>query len=133
MSNLVTKEYQSFEQIKQVDENGNEFWSARELAPVLEYAKWENFQKVIDRAMLSCKNSGYKLCDHFPDVRKTVTMPSGAHPKNIQDYKLSRYACYLIVQNDSFGSDEVLPRSNYPSRFYLRINTIKTKSHVNCI
>jgi DNA-damage-inducible protein D len=99
MSNLVTKEYQGFEQIKQVDDSGSEFWSARELAPVLEYAKWENFQKVIDRAMLACRNSGFELSDHFPDVRKTVTMPSGAHPKNISDYKLSRYACYLIVQN----------------------------------
>jgi DNA-damage-inducible protein D len=99
MNDLKIQKYQGFEQIKQVDDSGNEFWSARELAPVLEYAKWENFQKVIDRAMLACRNSGHKLCDHFPDVRKTVTMPSGAHPKNIQDYKLSRYACYLIVQN----------------------------------
>ncbi|GHT50341.1 DNA damage-inducible protein D [Bacteroidia bacterium] len=99
MNELKVQEHQGFEKIKQVDESGNEFWSARELAVVLEYAKWENFQKVIDRAMLSCKNSGSAICDHFPDLRKTVTMPSEAHPKTIQDYKLSRYACYLIVQN----------------------------------
>ena len=99
MSNLKAKEYQGFEQIKRTDENGNEYWFARELAPVLEYAKWENFQKVIDRAMLACRNSGFNVADHFPDVRKTVEMPSKAKPKSIIDYKLSRYACYLIVQN----------------------------------
>jgi len=99
MGNLIAKEYQGFEQIKRTDENGNEYWFARELAPVLEYVKWENFQKVIDRAMLACRNSGFNVADHFPDVRKTVEMPSKAKPKSIIDYKLSRYACYLIVQN----------------------------------
>jgi DNA-damage-inducible protein D len=92
-------EYQGFEQIKQVDDSGNEFWSARELAPVLEYAQWKNFSKVIDRAMLACRNSGHSLCDHFADVSKTVQIPSIAGFKKIPDYKLSRYACYLIVQN----------------------------------
>ncbi|GHT00914.1 DNA damage-inducible protein D [Bacteroidia bacterium] len=99
MNELKVQEYQGFEQIKQVDENGNEFWYARDLAPVLEYAKWENFQKVINRAMLSCKNSGLSLVSNFPEVRKTVQIPSIAGTKNIIDYKLSRYACYLIVQN----------------------------------
>jgi DNA-damage-inducible protein D len=99
MSNLIAKEYQGFEQIKQMDENGNEFWFARELAPVLEYAEWRNFSKVIDRAILACRNSGLNIADHFPDLRKTVEMPSKARSKVIVDYKLSRYACYLIVQN----------------------------------
>jgi DNA-damage-inducible protein D len=99
MSNLIAKEYQGFEQLKRTDEVGNEYWFARELAPVLEYSKWENFKKVIDRAMLACRNSGFNVADHFPDVRKTVEMPSKAKPKSIIDYKLSRYACYLIVQN----------------------------------
>ena len=110
MSNLIAKEYQGFEQIKLVDENGNEFWYARELAPILEYAKWENFSKVIDRAMLACKNSGFNIDDHFPDIKKAVEMPSKPQKigfpdvrktktKSITDYKLSRYACYLIVQN----------------------------------
>jgi len=99
MSNLKAKEYQGFEQIKRTDEDGNEYWFARELAPILEYSKWENFKKVIDRAMLACRNSGFNVADHFPDVRKTVEMPSKAKPKLIIDYKLSRYACYLIVQN----------------------------------
>ena len=60
--------------------------------------KWENFQKVIDRAMLACKNSGFDVGDHFPDVGKTINMPKSA-TKQVIDHKLSRYACYLIVQN----------------------------------
>ncbi|MDR1880471.1 MAG: DNA damage-inducible protein D [Tannerellaceae bacterium] len=111
MSNLIANEYQGFEQIKHVDEQGNEFWLARELVPVLEYTKWENFKKVVDRAMLACRNSGFNIADHFPEVRKMVEMPSKQKKdghfgfpdlrktKMIIDYKLSRYACYLIVQN----------------------------------
>ena len=76
MGNLVAKEYQGFEQIKHTDESNNEYWFARELSSVLEYAKWENFKKVIERAMLACQNSGFNIEDHFPDIRKTVEMPS---------------------------------------------------------
>jgi DNA-damage-inducible protein D len=98
MSDLKAKEYQCFEDIKSVRLDGSEYWSARELAPILDYAKWENFSKVIDKAMLACKNSGFDVTDHFPDVRKTIKMPKGAK-KKVVDYELSRYACYLIVQN----------------------------------
>ncbi len=98
MSNLIANEYQGFEQIKRVDELGNEYWFARELAPALEYSKWENFKKVIDRAMLACQNSGFKVTDQFPEVRKLIKHAKGGKRKVI-DYKLSRYACYLIVQN----------------------------------
>jgi len=119
MSNLIAKEYQGFEQIKHTDEVGNEFWFARELALVLGYAKWENFSKVIDRAMLACQNSGFSITDHFIQIEKTVEMPIKPQKigfveisktkkigfpevrktKKIVDYRLSRYACYLIVQN----------------------------------
>jgi len=75
----------------------SEFWSARELAPVLEYTKWENFHKVIKRAMLACENSGRSIVDDFPEVRKIVE--AGATSKPVKDYELTRYACYLIVQN----------------------------------
>jgi DNA-damage-inducible protein D len=61
-----------FEQIKKVTEKGKEYWSARELAPVLDYAKWENFQKTISRAMIACENSGHSVSDDFPEVRKIV-------------------------------------------------------------
>lgn len=98
MANLKAKEYQRFEDIKHTTEEGVEFWYARELGPVLEYAKWENFHKVIKKAMLACKNSGFAVDDHFPDVRKMVDLGSGSQRK-IQDYMLSRYACYLIMQN----------------------------------
>jgi len=98
MSNLSTQEYKRFEEIKNIRIDGSEFWYARELAPVLDYAKWENFSKVIDRAKLACKNSGQSVTDHFPDVRKMVDIGSDTVRK-VKDYELSRYACYLIVQN----------------------------------
>lgn len=98
MSNLKAIEYKSFEAIKHLSEDGNEFWYARELAAVLEYVQWRNFQKVLDRAILACKNSGYGISNHFAEVSKTIEMPKTAL-KQITDYKLTRYACYLIVQN----------------------------------
>ena len=98
MANLSVPEYKGFEDIKQIREDGEEFWSARDLSRVLEYTQWRNFSKVIDKAMLACKNSGYKLSDHFADFSKMVEIGSGAHRSKI-DYELTRYACYLIVQN----------------------------------
>lgn len=98
MADLKAKEYQRFEDIKHLTEEGVEFWYARELAPVLEYAKWENFHKVVNKAMLACKNSGFAIEDHFVEVTQTISMPKGAS-KRLKDYQLSRYACYLIVQN----------------------------------
>ena len=98
MSNLQAKEYKDFETIKRLKGDGTEYWYARELSKVLEYKKWENFSKVIDRAKLACKNSGFEIMEHFPEVRKTIEMPKNA-TKEVIDYELSRYACYLIVQN----------------------------------
>ena len=89
----------TFESIKHINESGVEYWLARELQEILQYKKWENFEKVIKQAMISCKISQHEVDDHFPEVRKTVPMPSGAQPKKIKDYKLTRYACYLIVMN----------------------------------
>ena len=97
MSNLKGKEYKKFEDIKHVD-NGVEFWYARELMEVFEYSQWKNFSKVIDRAMIACDNSGMDVSDQFADVGKLITHAKGGKRK-IQDYKLTRYACYLIVQN----------------------------------
>ncbi len=88
----------TFEDIKQIDENGMEYWNARELQKVLEYNKWENFEKVIKKAEISCESSGISVIDHFLDVRKMVKIGSGAK-KEIKDCKLTRYACYLIAQN----------------------------------
>jgi DNA-damage-inducible protein D len=98
MSNLIAKEYQVFEQIKHTDEVGNEYWFARELSPILEYTEWRNFSKVIDRAMLACRNSGFVISDQFVEANKLIEHGKGGM-RQIIDYKLSRYACYLIVQN----------------------------------
>ncbi|MDD6673086.1 MAG: DNA damage-inducible protein D [Eubacteriales bacterium] len=98
MSKLIAKEYKCFEDIKHIRDDGTEFWYARELAVALDYTKWENFQKVIKRAMIACENSGKDVSVCFPEVRKTSNMPNGG-VKSIVEYELSRYACYLIVQN----------------------------------
>lgn len=98
MSNLQAEEYNSFEQIKKIRDDGTEYWNARELSEVLQYKKWENFSKVIDRAKLACKNSGFEVQNHFPEVRKMVKIGSNTI-RELLDYELSRYACYLIVQN----------------------------------
>ena len=97
MKELKAREYKRFEDIKQIRTDGTEFWSARELAPALEYTKWENFQNVIKRAMIACENSGHSVEDDFPEVRKIVV--AGITSKTVTDYELTRYACYLIVQN----------------------------------
>ena len=95
---ILKKENQTFEDIKHIDENNMEFWFARELQKVLEYNKWENFEKVIAKAKIACENTGISVIDHFPDVRKMVRIGSGAE-KEVKDYKLTRYACYIIAQN----------------------------------
>ena len=87
-----------FEDIKHIDEEGNEYWLARELMTLLEYRKWERFSNAIDNAKKACEKSGYSINDHFPRVGKMVVIGSKTKRKII-DYKLSRYACYLIVQN----------------------------------
>ena len=89
---------QTFEDIKHIDENGIEYWYAREIMTVLEYSNWQNFEKIIKKAKISCKNSDINVFEHFTDVSKTIKMPKGAE-KEIRDYKLTRYACYLIAQN----------------------------------
>ena len=88
----------TFESIKHIDEYGIEYWLARELMIALEYSKWSNFVGVIDKAKSACKLSNNSIEDHFADIGKTIDMPKGA-TKTIDDYKLSRYACYLIAQN----------------------------------
>ena len=88
----------TFDDIKHIDEYGNEFWYARELQFVLEYAQWRRFDDAINRAKEACKNSNVNVLGHFADAGKTSKMPNGG-VKEIKDYSLSRYACYLIVQN----------------------------------
>lgn len=87
-----------FESIRHINEYGQEFWYARELQVALEYRQWRRFENVIDKAKESCKNSEIQVSEHFADVGKTSPMPNGGF-KEIGDIELSRYACYLIVQN----------------------------------
>lgn len=91
---------------------GVECWSARELQILLGYSKWENFEKVIQKAKDACKNAGEHINYHFPDVRKTIPMPKSAE-KEIDDILLTRYACYLIAQNGDSRKEEIAFAQNY--------------------
>jgi DNA-damage-inducible protein D len=96
--NLEKHKQNTFEEIKHLSDDGQEYWLARELAKVLDYLSYRNFQPVIAKAQEACKNSKQKLPDHFADVRTMVQIGSGTE-RELDDVKLSRYACYLIVQN----------------------------------
>ena len=100
MNKIIEEEYynQTFEDIKHIDENGFEFWYARELMPVLQYVKWQNFKKIINKAMIACENSEISTKDCFTDISKPIISGKGKE-EFIEDYKLTRYACYLIAQN----------------------------------
>jgi DNA-damage-inducible protein D len=99
MKNSLTNPNQTvFEQIKRVDEHKNEFWTARDLSSVMEYSEYRHFKPVIERAKEACKNSGYEVQHHFEDILDMIELGKGAK-REIENVKLSRYACYLIVQN----------------------------------
>lgn len=95
---LTNQNLSLFEQIKQTDENGNEYWMARQLAKALEYTDFRNFSSVIAKAIEACKNSGQPVENHIVEFNEMVAIGSGAE-REMQSYKLSRYACYLVVQN----------------------------------
>ena len=94
----IDKNNKSFEDIKHIDENGVEFWYARELQNVLDYKEWRKFENVINKAKQSCENSDISVFEHFVDVDKLSKRANNAVVR-INDYKLTRYACYLIAQN----------------------------------
>lgn len=101
-----------FEQIKRVDENGNEYWSARDLSKVLEYSEYRHFLPVIERAQEACKNSKQNISDHFEDILDMIDLGKGAK-REVESVKLSRYACYLIVQNASPDKEVVALGQTY--------------------
>ena len=87
-----------FEDIKHIDEYGREFWYARELSKIIEYADWRNFKKVLNKAFEACENSNNDIDEHFVELTRVLIVGNNAKMM-VNDYKLSRYACYLIVQN----------------------------------
>lgn len=101
----------SFEEIKHIDENGQEYWLARELQEVLGYTEWRNFSKVIDKAKISCKTSGEVENSHFVDVSKMVE--SGVADIPVRDIRLTRYACYLIAQNGDSKKEAIALAQTY--------------------
>ena len=98
MSEIEKYTEKVFEDIKHIDETGTEYWYARELMPLLGYSKWQRFKDVINKAMITCEISNYIVSDHFTGIGKMVEIGSEASRK-VEDFKLSRYACYLITQN----------------------------------
>lgn len=95
---IVDQHHATFESIRHLDADGNEYWLARQLADVLDYSQYRHFQPVVERAKEACQNSGQRAVDHIEDVLTMVDIGSGAK-RQIEDCRLSRYACYLIVQN----------------------------------
>jgi DNA-damage-inducible protein D len=95
---IEEKHHATFEGLRHVDENGGEYWQARQLAKVLDYSEYRHFLPVIERAREACRNSGRAPEDHFEDILDMVEIGSGAR-REVPDVRLSRYACYLIVQN----------------------------------
>ena len=109
--NNKNNDYKMFEDIKHIDENGNEYWYARELQIILTYKEWRNFGDVIDKAKISCKNSSFNISDNFVDVNKIVK--TGVSSKEIVEYKLTRYACYLIAQNGDVNKPVIAQAQTY--------------------
>ena len=94
------------------EEDGIEYWYARELMTLLDYIQWRNFENVVKKGMLSCKNNGISVEDHFAGVSKMVTLGSGAN-REVEDYMLTRYACYLIAQNGDPRKEEIAFAQSY--------------------
>ena len=110
--NLVSMGSKSFEDLKEVNEYGAEYWSAREIQPLLGYTQWRRFEDAIKRAITSCKQSGNTPENHFAGAGKMVELGSGSS-REIPDYHLSRFACYLIAQNGDPRKPEIANAQKY--------------------
>lgn len=109
---IAQQHHETFEGIRQLDPDGNEFWLARQLAKVLDYSQYRHFLPVIERAKEACFNSGQPVIDHIEDVLTMVDIGSGAK-RQVEDFRLSRYACYLIVQNGDPGKPVIANGQTY--------------------
>lgn len=116
MSYIISAPHKDFESIKKIDENGIEYWEARELMPLLGYTDWRNFGSVISKAQEACRNSNQNPENHFVDVNKMIKIASGTDretTREIEDIRLSRYACYLIAQNGDPRKKEISLAQTY--------------------
>jgi DNA-damage-inducible protein D len=131
MSKIKTNKEVSgiFEQIRRIDENGNEYWNAREFAKALEYVDYRNFVSVVEKAKEACKNSHHPVADHFVDVNEMIMLGKGAE-RQVDSIKLSRYACYLIVQNAD-PSKEVIALGQTYFAIQTRLQEIKQMEEYN--
>jgi DNA-damage-inducible protein D len=120
-----------FEQIRRIDENGNEYWSARDFSKALEYVEYRNFIPVINRAKEACLNSGQVTANHFVDMHEMVSLGSGAE-RQVDSMKLSRYACYLIVQNGD-SSKEVIALGQTYFAVQTRLQEIRQMEEYNAL
>lgn len=112
MNELIHPQTSIFEQIRHIDENGIEYWSAREMAKVLEYSEYRHFLPVIDKAKEACSNSNNSPLNHFEDVLEMIKIGKGGK-REVESVKLSRYACYLIIQNADPSKEIVANGQNY--------------------
>ena len=129
MDELINPRKSIFEQIRHIDENGLEYWSVREMAKVLEYSEYRHFLPVIEKARAACVNSNHNSLDHFEDILEMVSIGSGAK-RSLESVKLSRYACYLIVQNADPGKEVVANGQTYFA-IQTRIAEIKQMDEYN--
>ena len=110
--NSLTIGNNSFEALKKLNEYSAEFWSARDLQPLLGYAQWRRFEDAIKRAMISCEQSGNNAQNHFANAGKMVELGSGSE-REVNDYHLSHFACYLIAQNSDSRKTEIALAQQY--------------------
>ncbi len=110
--NLISMGSKSFEDLKKINEYGAEYWSAREIQPLLGYTQWRRFEDAINRALTSCKQSGNEPENHFAGAGKMVDIGSGSS-REVTDYNLSRFACYLIAQNGDPRKPEIANAQKY--------------------
>lgn len=109
---IARQHHATFEGVRHVEADGTEFWLARDLAPLLEYQEWRNFMLVVEKARVACQTSGQQIEDHFGDINRMVEIGSGAR-REVADVRLSRYACYLIVQNGDPGKPVIANGQTY--------------------
>ncbi len=112
MNNIENYNEKIFEDIKHIDEEGNEYWLGRELQKTLDYTEWRKFEGVIKKAKIACLTSNISVNDHFVGVDKMVEIGSKTE-RMIEDYKLSRYACYLIAQNGDSRKESIALAQTY--------------------